>query len=271
MHIVSRVNFLNLLYFQWTVGLRARLKPLIIRKRQLKGLWTGIIFIIISLNSLKGLAVSCHPAVDSQVAQYIVGYGSLLQTESKQQTYFNTGENIPVVVKGYQRGWLAQGTTGGLGATFLGVTANKKASFNGVIFKLLKPASISRYDDREKMYCRVEIAAANISSVNFKTLPQGQYWIYIPIAQIQIKPSEKYPIIQSYVDNFIGGCLEIQEKYLFKNFAKECITTTEYWSDYWINDRIYPRRPFVYQPKAGKIDQLLKDNLPDHFSHIKIE
>jgi len=38
-----------------------------------------------------------------------------------------------------------------------------------------------------------------------------------------------------------------------------------------MNDRIYPRRPFIYQPKAGRIDQLLKEHLPQYFQHIRIE
>jgi hypothetical protein len=39
----------------------------------------------------------------------------------------------------------------------------------------------------------------------------------------------------------------------------------------WVNDRVYPRRPFVVQPKAFQIDSLLSRELPQYFSRIRIE
>jgi hypothetical protein len=49
------------------------------------------------------------------------------------------------------------------------------------------------------------------------------------------------------------------------------VETTTDWSAFWINDRIYPRRPFIYQPKARQIDQLLNEVIPEFFEKIKIE
>jgi hypothetical protein len=36
------------------------------------------------------------------------------------------------------------------------------------------------------------------------------------------------------------------------------------------SDRVFPRRPFIHQPKAGQIDKLLAGQLPVYFSQIKI-
>jgi hypothetical protein len=86
-------------------------------------------------------------------------------------------------------------------------------------------------------------------------------------------PDAKYPIVQSYVDIFISGCLELSQRVIGENtdFAEECVTTTADWSSHWVNDRLYPRRPFIYQPKASKIDALLAKMVPDQFKQIKIE
>lgn len=66
------------------------------------------------------------------------------------------------------------------------------------------------------------------------------------------KPGKGHPITQSYVDIFLGGCLDVSEAYGIEEFALECIRTTKGWSKYWINDRIMPRRPFEHQPQAER-------------------
>jgi len=33
------------------------------------------------------------------------------------------------------------------------------------------------------------------------------------------------------------------------------------WSGYWVNDRLLPRRPWVYQPLSRKIDTVLAESL----------
>lgn len=63
----------------------------------------------------------------------------------------------------------------------------------------------------------------------------------------------------------------IEQRYNIQGFAKQCIDTTTDWSGFWVNDRIYPRRPFLYQPKAFQIDRLLNEVIPQFFEKIKIE
>jgi hypothetical protein len=74
------------------------------------------------------------------------------------------------------------------------------------------------------------------------------------------EPTSKFPMVQSYVDLCINGCLELESLYRTANgFTQEFIRTTTGWNAYWVNDRIYPRRPFIYAPKAGGIDKALKE------------
>ena len=55
-------------------------------------------------------------------------------------------------------------------------------------------------------------------------------------------------------------------------FAETFLKTSTDWSKYWVNDRLYPRRAFIYQPNASKIDQLIVKVLgKEMFSNIKIE
>jgi hypothetical protein len=104
------------------------------------------------------------------------------------------------------------------------------------------------------------------------SLPDGQYWIYVTKPEFTEPPSKDYPIVQSYVDIFITGCLELERNFEAEGFSDECVRSTRGWSsNFWINDRIYPRRPFMYQPRASDIDKLLRRIMPRHFKNIKIE
>jgi hypothetical protein len=39
----------------------------------------------------------CHPKIDPQVPQYVIGYGSLMENSSKARTAPDTGANLPVM------------------------------------------------------------------------------------------------------------------------------------------------------------------------------
>jgi hypothetical protein len=52
-------------------------------------------------------------------------------------------------------------------------------------------------------------------------------------------PSPQFPMVQSYVDICVNGCLEVEGKYpCATGFTAEFIATTEAWSRYWVNDRL---------------------------------
>lgn len=84
-------------------------------------------------------------------------------------------------------------------------------------------------------------------------------------------PSKRCPIVQSYVDLFMTGCINMQERYQLDGFAMQCATTTHGWEGEWVNDRIYPHRAFVHQPNAFKIDKILAKAVPKEFKSIKLQ
>jgi len=44
-----------------------------------------------------------------------------------------------------------------------------------------------------------------------------------------------------------------------KGFTQDFIRTTSGWNAHWVNDRIYPRRPFIYVPNSSAIDKALQE------------
>ena len=81
-----------------------------------------------------------------------------------------------------------------------------------------------------------------------------------------LPPSITFPILQTYIDVCLSGCLEHGE-----DFAKEFIATTFLWTPFWLNEREIARRPWLHQKSYVKIDQMLSDGLPTHFPHRKLE
>lgn len=230
---------------------------------------------IMADDELKKLAANhsgnCNAAPDPGKVQYIIGYGSLMQDESRKRTTPNANIAYPVKVNGYQRGWFTKGSGVGFSTTFLGVVQSKESALNAVIY-LIDVTEITTTDKREFSYCRLAVEPENYSLLKQDIpLPPGQAWIYVNKPETIATANRSYPIVQSYVDIFLSGCLELEQRFELKDFAKQCLVTTSNWSIQWMNDRIYPRRPFIYQPKAGRIDQLLKEHLPQYFQHIRIE
>ncbi len=216
--------------------------------------------------------VECHPVPDSSRPQYIVGYGSLMQDESRKRTSPKAGTAHPVEVTGYHRGWFARGQSVGFSATYLGIRPDRASHLNAVKYRV-DPAELAATDRRELSYCRMSVPAPDVRPLAHASpvAANAQTWIYVNRPGSISAPSARYPIVQSYVDVFLSGCLEQEERFGLAGFARECIATSSDWSDDWVNDRIYPRRAFVYQPRARQIDELLSTQLPRQFARIRIE
>ena len=114
-------------------------KYTIIAKQTLK-----LVFMIIWASP--SLSSTCHPQTNTKLPQYVVGYGSLIDEQSKKRTDPTAEESFPISVKGYQRHCGVHGNLPGLNATFLSIVENHSTSFNGVIYKLSHPNTIEQYD-----------------------------------------------------------------------------------------------------------------------------
>lgn len=215
----------------------------------------------------------CHPEVDMQRQQFTIGYGSLMEDESRRRTAPNTGEAMPVIVTGFERSFNASGNPVGFSTTYLGVVDQDDAQIAAALYEVLRVEDIKATDARESSYCRFSVAPEQIQVLDGSEIPaNGQYWIYVNKPNYRAPASERLPLVQSYIDIFVTGCLQLSKRatQFEGNFAVACLKTTEGWSTHWVNDRLYPRRPFIYQPNAGSIDRLLDQHIPE-FKSVRIE
>jgi hypothetical protein len=139
----------------------------------------------------------CHPVPQSLYHVYVIGYGSLISTKSKNSTNPDTGPNIPISVKGFTRKWNCKGEAPGLGTTYLGVDKNNSGGeFNEVAFKLASLLSLQEFDEREIYYCRIFVEPKDttllVSESSGLPLPEmgnPQFWVYSVIPEFKEWPS----------------------------------------------------------------------------------
>ncbi|WP_432173028.1 gamma-glutamylcyclotransferase family protein [Streptomyces sp. Tue6028] len=205
-------------------------------------------------------------------SDFIFGYGSLIQRASRTSTWAKAVEAAPVVVRGISRGWYDRVDTVSWSPTYLGAVSKKDARCNGVIFPVT-PEELRDYARRESGYRPTRVASRDITMLDGSTRPPvGTVWYFANVTRRY--PSERYPIVQSYVDVCLDGCLENEDRFpeaRKAQFAKEFIRTTSDWRAPWYNDRIYPWRPTVHVPRADTIDTLIRDELgEDLFDQITL-
>jgi hypothetical protein len=221
---------------------------------------------------------------------YIIGYGSLLNFNSIEKTIFNLNVNEDYIhllkqnfnnininkillyekkiriayVKNLKRSFCVpinynnKITNSWIS---LGTYPKKNSIINCTIFPVNENQLIE-LDSREKYYKKIEINYNDIEIIKGDKLnKKKKIFCYIIDKKLFKKPSLKYPILQSYIDICIKGCLYID--FILKNknfeFTKQFIQNTYNWKKlkYWINDRIYSRRPYHYINNSLIIDKLL--------------
>ena len=196
---------------------------------------------------------------------FIVGYGSLINSASRNSTAAAAIPAIPVRVLasfGYIRTWNHPSQ---FFFTALGLRKAKPGesgvTINGVLYEAAG-ADMSKFDEREQGYTRLEVPASQIEAAGWQRLPaSGHIWIYVPVradghgvpGEGLPEPNVDYPLLQSYIDVVVEGALEYDA-----DFAREVLDTTEGWSPFWLNDRELARRPLVHDPLAAKVDALLR-------------
>jgi len=198
---------------------------------------------------------------------FIFGYGSLINKKSRENTAQNKLNNIytPVKVKKIKREWNIKSKKYNM--ITLGIDFKNNNSCNGVIFNVSKN-ELKNFDKREKPYGykRIELKKELIQPYKKDNLiNKGKIWFYINNKNLLDK---EIPLVQSYIDVVLCGCLNIGEK-----FAQKFITTTNGWDKTWINDRKEPRylrSMNISKKKSKKIDELLKKVIPKYFHSRKL-
>lgn len=174
---------------------------------------------------------------------YIFGYGSLINSHSRQRTG-QTGKAIPAVIQGLQRCW---GKVDGSYKIAPLVARIGEGHCNGVLVAVDEIA-LQEFDRREKGYHRVRVNLDSIACASDEcTLEEGDtVWVYVK--DNTEAPCEYQPIVQTYVDTVLAGCLSISE-----SFAETFVETTHGWHHPLENDRHNPK----YGNLAGVLDEHL--------------
>jgi len=181
------------------------------------------------------------------MTQYIFGYGSLMNSASRQLTG-QTSAATPAVAHGLCRYW------GKVDESYILaplVVTKGDGLVNGVLLQV-NDTHLVEFDRRERGYTRIAIEHHQLDS-DITLDEQDQVWIYV--TEQATPPCSMSPIVQTYVDTVLTGCLEVSE-----HFAQQFIEHTIGWHHPLENDREKPK----YGNLAGvtsahqlKIDQLL--------------
>lgn len=213
------------------------------------------------------------PSASDRPGAYIFGYGSLIQTESRTRTVPSAAEAAPVVVAGIARGWFDSTPSASWSPTYLGAVEDPGAVTNGVLYAVSEE-ELEASNAREVGYKLTRIDPSRVTMLEDSAAPpDSAIWYYATTSKTP--PTRVHPIVQSYVDVCIDGCLQLEEKYPHakaSGFAEAFIESTSGWKGFpWVNDRIYPWRPFIHTPRAEKIDALLQKKLGmDTFNSISL-
>ncbi|NOH69858.1 gamma-glutamylcyclotransferase [Vibrio pectenicida] len=159
---------------------------------------------------------------------YIFGYGSLINSASRQLTGA-TGLAHPAVIHGFKRTWGKLDTSYTLSPL---VVQKGQGLVNGVLIEI-EQSELPEFDARERSYTRIQVPLSQVDS----TLPlmaKDSVWLYIN--DDAKPPCEQVPIMQSYVDTVLAGCLDISEA-----FAKQFMEHTLGWHSPRHNDRHAPQ------------------------------
>ncbi|OAN13734.1 hypothetical protein A3K86_14325 [Photobacterium jeanii] len=173
---------------------------------------------------------------------YIFGYGSLINDHSRQRTG-QTGRAMPAMVNGFQRHWSKVDGSYKIAPLVL-VPENGQS--NGVIVEVDQQA-LAEFDRREHGYHRVKISPQDVDLQQTNTSLEGDVWVYIK--DEPHPPCVDQPIMQTYVDTVLAGCLAISD-----TFAEYFVHSTQGWHHAFENDR--------HQPKYGNMAGVFDNHLP---------
>jgi len=204
--------------------------------------------------------------------RWLFGYGSLIERQSRGRTVPEGAPIEPVRVRGFRREWNTRSAGAGLKCTFLGVRPDPAGVVNGLLIGV-GDDDWRALDRREKDYCRADVPMTSVEWLRpgaDRENPVGQATLYQTVEPAA--PDATAPLIQSYVDICLLGCLQVGERLGTGDaFAREFVATTDGWSPHWVNDRVYPRAAFRLLPEAPVIDALLEEHCPEAFAAIRIE
>ena len=195
------------------------------------------------------------------VRHFIFGYGSLINSISRTVTG-ETGAAVAVKVSGFDRHWSRISSAYGMSSVV--VVPNPLGACNGVLVEVAED-ELASFDIRESGYQRVLVDSEQVEfyqqSLDLSASAAGEIKIWLYQTETVIPPCQNYPIVFSYLDVILSGCLEYSEE-----FCTDFVQLTQGWQHETLNDRPTPRYPRVqtdlntsvlnnYIKSTGKLQQ----------------
>ena len=201
---------------------------------------------------------------------FLFGYGSIINNTSRAATSGAVPE-VAVIAKllhpSFVRSWSFRSHTGFTALGLIRSENDLKEAICGVLVPV-SLSSLAQFDIREVGYNRIEIdpklihicdGYGDIASREkvdcYRTLlaDGAKVWVFIPEDSRALPPDKDHPILQSYVDVCVRGCLE----WGGEAFARQFLLSTEGWSDYYLDDTPNSRRPWIHRRDHLIIDGVL--------------
>lgn len=187
---------------------------------------------------------------------------------------------IPAEIRGYRRGWYSKGKLPQndvpenslfIRPTFLGLLKDERYNTTGLLYSVTKE-DLKSTDEREKGagYLYETLSKNDLRLFTDTNIPENaKIRVYMSAPDHIDSPTKRFPIVQSYVDVFLGGAIEIEENNPdLQNFSLNTCKQTYGWLGGWVNDRPYPRhRAGFLSLSAEKIDNLLYQCMKDNESN----
>jgi gamma-glutamylcyclotransferase (GGCT)/AIG2-like uncharacterized protein YtfP len=146
---------------------------------------------------------------------YIFGYGSLIEQASRIATTPLAMYVLPARARGFARGWWARTGAIGFSTTYVGVIPENSATVNGVVYAVSEE-ELKATNQREQGYTPTDITS-DVEILGGGAAPKGRVWIYVNDfkkgERQKCLPSPQFPIVQSYVDICLTGCLELRRDF----------------------------------------------------------
>lgn len=177
----------------------------------------------------------------------VLGYGSLMNSDSRSRHSDIPHDGIEVDVEGFERAWVTRSEPEQ--QTYVGAYQKQGAWLNAQLVPTHMDPALQK---REQDYRFTPVALSQLRFELPQTLANYLYdWLVskdIWICEsLEIVPSAPdYPVNQTYIDTCLAGCLELGGKAAAQRF----ITSTQGWDHHRFNDRTLPR-----YPRAAEVDQ----------------
>ena len=133
-----------------------------------------IIILIFSTQLAHSQECNLNPERGSK--NYIIGYGSLMDKDSRTRTNKSAFVVKPILIKGFERTW---GLSGGMyKITFLTII-KKENSFVNAVYYPVSIKDLNKTDRRESGYCRVKVEGKDLSFYGKKIKTKNKnFWVY---------------------------------------------------------------------------------------------